>query len=195
VAEPDYLDLSLADFLDRTAAATAAPGAGAAAATTVALAAGLAAMSAGLSGRQIAEAGELASRAKVLQERVKPLGQRDAAAYGDVLRAQGRPKDDPERTAAVREALSRAADVPLEIAEIGIEVLDLAAGVVRRGNPNLRGDALTGCLLAHAGVRAAAVLVELNLDDVDDPRLARTGELVRAAQAAVPAAASSSQEK
>lgn len=188
MAEPDYVDLSLSDFLDRTAAATAAPGAGAAAATTVALAAGLAAMAAGLSSRQIPEADELALRAKHLQEQAKPLGQRDAAAYGEVLRAQGRSKDDPERAAAVRDALSRAADVPLRVAELGCDVIELAADVVRRGNPNLRGDALTGCVLAQAGVRAAALLVDLNLGDPEDPRRIRVAELVRAAHERTPTA-------
>lgn len=179
--DPDYLDLSLAEFLDRTAAATAAPGAGAAAATAVALAAGLTAMSAGLSRRHLSEADQIVTRALELQRQVKPLGQRDAAAYGDVLSARGRPRGDPERSAAVREALGRAADVPLEIAGIGVAVLELASDVARQGSPGLRGDALTGCLLAQAGVRAAVLLVELNLDDPDDPRLGRAADLAEAA--------------
>jgi formiminotetrahydrofolate cyclodeaminase len=182
VAEPDYLDLPLTAFLDRVAAPTAAPGAGAAAATAVALGAGLVAMSAGLSLRHLPEADRLAAQAQELQGRVKPLGQRDAAAYGEVLRARGRSQDDPERAGAVREALFRAADVPLEIAELGVAVLELASDVVRRGNPNLTGDAVTGCLMAQAGVRSAALLVALNLGDSGDPRRARVDDLVRAAQ-------------
>ena len=34
--------------------------------------------------------------------------------------------------------------------------------MAREGNPNLRGDAVAAALLAEAGVRAAAVLVEIN---------------------------------
>jgi formiminotetrahydrofolate cyclodeaminase len=182
VADPDYLDLSLDDYLDRVAAATPAPGAGAVSATVVALSAGLAAMAAGLSRRQLTEADELADRMRTLQQQVKPLGQRDADAYADVLAAQRLSRDDPERSAAVREALSRAADVPLEIAEIGMAVLDVAADVVRRGNPNLRGDALTACLIAQAGVLAATALVELNLPDDRDPRRGRSAELAATAR-------------
>jgi methenyltetrahydrofolate cyclohydrolase len=184
VAESGYLDLSLAEYLDQVAAATAAPGAGAVAATTVALAAGLAAMAAGLSRRQLAEAEELAGRMRGLQEQVKPLAQADADAYTGVLSAQSLPRDDPERSVAVQGALSRAADVPLEIAEVGVAVLDAAADVARRGNPNLRGDALTACLLAQAGVRAAAALVQLNLSDDRDPRRERAAKLADAARAA-----------
>ena len=183
-AAPDYLGLTVADYLDQVGAATAAPGAGAVSATAVALAAGLAAMAAGLSRRQLPEAEELAARMRGLQDRAKPLAQRDAAAYGEVLAAHRRQPGDPQRPTAVREALSRAADVPLEIAAVGVAVLDVAADVGRRGNPNLRGDALTACLLAQAAVRAAAALVELNLDDDADPRRVRAAELVGVARSA-----------
>jgi len=182
VADADYLDLSLADYLDEVAAATAAPGAGAVSATTVALAAGLAAMSAGLSQRQLPEAGELATRMQALQQQAKPLVQQDAAAYGAVLSARASGRAGPERSRAVEQALSRAADVPLEIATIGTAVLDVAAEIGRRGNPNLRGDALTACLLAQAAVRAATALVEVNLPDAGDPRRIRAAELAEAAR-------------
>lgn len=181
-AEPDYLELTVAELLDRVAAPSAAPGAGAAAAMAVSLGAALTAMAAGLSGRHLPDADRLVARALQLQEQAQPLGQRDAVAYGEVLRERGRPREDPERADRVREALSRAADIPLEIAVIGVAVMELASDVVQRGNPNLKGDALTGCLLAQSAVRAAVVLVQLNLDDPDDPRLLRAAQLAGAAQ-------------
>jgi formiminotetrahydrofolate cyclodeaminase len=181
MAEPDLLDLTLADFLTRVAAPTPAPGAGAVAGAVVALAAGLAAMSAGLSRRQLADADELAARALELQERARPLGLIDGEAYAGVLSAQRLPKDDPGRSDALRAALSAATDVPLEIATIGAAVHDIAADVVRRGNPNLEGDARTACLMAQSAVRSAAVLIELNLAaDPDDPRLRQVAQLVEA---------------
>ena len=182
MTETDFLDLSLEEFLEQVAAPTPAPGAGAVSATVVALAAGLAAMSAGLSTRQLPDAGELAERMRRLQERVAPLAQRDAAAYGEVLSAHRASGPGPERTTAVREALSRAADVPLEMATIGMSVLDVAADVARRGNPNLRGDALTACLLAQSAVEATTALVELNLPDAEDPRRVRAAALASAAR-------------
>lgn len=182
-ADPRHLDLPVSDFLARVAAPTPAPAAGAVSATVVALAAGLAAMSAGLSSRQLAEADDLAARAAQLQRRAMPLGQRDGDAYAAVLAARARPADDPERSSAVRTALSEASDVPLEIAEVGVAVIDIAADVVRRGNPNLRGDAHTACLMAQAAVRAAVVLVELNLaGQAEDPRMTRAHEIERAAR-------------
>ncbi len=180
MADTDYVEQSLGAFLARVAEPTPAPGAGAVAATVVGLAAGLTAMSAGLS-RRLPDADDIVSRALGLQEQVRPLAARDAEAYGAVLAALRLPTDDPARPGAVREALSRATDVPLEIATAGAAVDELAGDVVRQGNPNLEGDALTARLLAQAAVRAAVVLVELNLaDQPDDPRREQASGLVRA---------------
>ena len=181
MTDPGYLDLSVEEFLGQVAAATAAPGAGAVSATVVALAAGLTAMAAGLSKPQLPDADERAARAMRLQARVKPLAQRDAAVYGEVLAAQARSADDPGRAEALRSALSDAADVPLEIAEIALEVLEAASELVARGNPNLAGDAGTAGLLAQAAVRSSTALVALNLPDADDPRRVRAAQLVAAA--------------
>lgn len=181
MADRDHLEHSVADFLSEVAAATPAPGAGAVAATVVALAAGLTAMSAGLSHRRLPDAEELTSRAVELQERAKPLARRDGNAYADVLAAKALPEDDPGRATQLEAALATASDVPLEIAAVGMAVLDLAVDLARRGNPNLRGDALTACLLAQSAVRAAAALVELNIAADDDSRRVRAAELVDAA--------------
>src|SRR5258708_9289982 len=73
-----------------------------------------------------------------------------------------------------REALLAAAMVPLEIAAIGARVTALALRVAEGGNPNLRGDAVTGALLAAASARSAASLVEINVGLGGlDPQLSR----------------------
>ena len=149
------------------------------AAVAVALAAGLAGMAARLSTDQLADADELANRADASRQRVAPLARADAESYGGVLDAYREP--DPEtRTERIREALSGAADVPLTVAEIGNEVAGIAARLAGEGNPNLEGDAMTAVLLAGAGVRATAALVEINLTsaNVEDDRLGRANELV-----------------
>ena len=137
-------------------------------------------MSAGLSAEHHPEASRLEAEARELLSRAKPLAQRDAEAYAAVLGAQGRSCEDPARADAVREALSRAADVPLDIARVGAAVLEAAEELAERGNPRLRVDALTACLLARAGVGAAARMVEANLPDERDPRRASAAELAGA---------------
>ena len=185
----NYLEQSLADFLDSVASSEPTPGGGAVAAVAVALAAGLSSMAARLSVGHLADAEELAERAERLRQRVAPLAQEDASAYTRFLAAYRSPDNgDPEsRRERVRTALSGAADVPLAIAEIGAEVAELAALLAREGNPNLRGDAIAAALLAEAGVRAAAELVEINMmaGEIANGRSRRAGEITARAVGAV----------
>lgn len=134
-------------------------------------------MAARLSTRQLSDVEDLLGRAESLREQATPLAQADAEAYGRVIEAQREGGD-------VKAALSEAADVPLEVAEVGAEVAGIAARLVESGNPNLRGDALTAVLLAEAGTRAAASLVGINLSaaDADDERLDHARELARSAK-------------
>ena len=174
----EYLDLPLGAFLDLVARGNPAPGGGSVAAVAVALAAGLSGMAARLSAGQLADAEGLADRADVAMRRVAPLARIDAESYGRVLDAYREP-DSETRSESVSDALSGAADVPLAVAEIGNEVAGIAARLVEEGNPNLEGDAIAALLLAEAGVRAATVLVEINLSsaNVEDDRLGRANEL------------------
>ena len=185
-----YLEEPLAGFLDSVASGEPAPGGGAVAAVAVALAAGLSGMSARLSADHLDDADELVERAERLRQRAAPLAQEDARAYGRVLAAYRVPDDggDPEvRRERIRTALADAADVPLDIAEAGAEVAEISARLAREGNPNLRGDAVAAALLAEAGVRAAAGLVEIDTEagGISDDRVRRAGEFVtRAVRAA-----------
>ena len=186
-AVPNYAELPLGRFMDMVASREPTPGGGASAAVAVALAAALTAMAARFSADHLADAETIADRAEELRNRVMPLAQADAAAYGRVLDAYRTPRDDDEkRRRRIREALSEAADVPLSIAEVGVEVAGNAARLVEEGNPNLRGDAVTAAALAKAGVRAAATLVEINVSagGADDDRLSRVDQLLATMAAA-----------
>ncbi len=183
---PDYTELPLGHFLDMVASREPAPGGGASAAVAVALAAALTGMAARFSTDHLADAETIAGKAEELRSRVMPLARADAAAYGRVLEAYRIPRGDEERRRRIREALSEAADVPLSIAEVGAEVAGNAARLVEEGNPNLRGDAVTATVLAGAGVRAAATLVEINVSagGAGDDRLSRVDQLLAATAAA-----------
>ena len=145
---------------------------------TVSLAAALAGMAARLSTGQLDDADELLERAETLRERTAPLAQADAAAYGRVMEAQREGGD-------VQAALSAAADVPLEVAEVGAEAAEIATRLAKDGNPNLRGDALVAVLLAEAGTQAAVTLVKINLSaaGAEDGRLNHARQLARSAMA------------
>ncbi|MBA2443434.1 MAG: cyclodeaminase/cyclohydrolase family protein [Rubrobacter sp.] len=164
---PDYLEQPLGRFLDAVASGEPAPGGGAAAAVTVALAAGLCSMAARFSYGKLSGARELADRTESLRREAAALAGEDAAAYGRVLEAYRMPRaEDPEhRRQRIRAALLGAADVPLAVAGTGASVAEAAVRLAESGNPNLAGDAVTAALLAEAGTRAAAELVDLDTEN------------------------------
>lgn len=193
--EPDYADMPLGQFLEALASAAPAPGGGAAAALSVALGAGLCTMAARLSARRLgsAAAGLLTTDGLRILRRAASLMQADAEAYGRVISAmRAQAGADPAvREQAVAAALSDAADVPMQVAELGAEAAGLAARLAAEGNPVLHGDAVAAATLAEAGARSAAVLVSINLASVpDDERHARAESLLAAAARSAQAAAS-----
>jgi formiminotetrahydrofolate cyclodeaminase len=179
-----FLDEPVRGFLDQLADRTPTPGGGGAAAVTGAMAAGLVAMAARFSATRLPGTGELADQADELRRRLAQLADMDAQAYAAVLEALRLPREASRREAQRQEALLGAALVPLEIAGIGAQVAVMAARLAETGNPNLRGDAVTGAVLAAASARSAACLVDINVGLGGlDPGLSR-----RAAQAAADAA-------
>jgi len=177
------LGVTLAELVDQLAARTSAPGAGAVAAVSATLAAGLATMAARFDDDDAA-----VEQCEELRRRAEPLAVADGEAYGSYLTAVRRPRDDPGRAAAVADARDHAVAVPLEIAAVAVEVAEIAARLAREGNPRLRGDAVTAAVIAAAASRSAAVLIELNLGDHDDPHVGRARELAHQAHTAADAA-------
>jgi formiminotetrahydrofolate cyclodeaminase len=181
----DFSSQTVGELCETVAAQTSAPGGGSVAAVVTAFAASLAAMAARFSTEQWEDAAGAVAQAEALRARALPLAAEDARAYESYLTALHLPKEleSEARDAAIGEALSRAADVPLAIAEAGLDVASLAAELAEHGNPNLRGDAATAVLLAEAAVRATANLVEINLATrEDDERVQRARELVEMAR-------------
>jgi methenyltetrahydrofolate cyclohydrolase len=186
VSTGDYLDLPLREFLDRMAAEEPTPAGGSAAAIAVAMASALIAKVAKVS-PDWSEARAVVAQAERLSQRVAPLAQIDAEAYEEALAALHLPEQlEPEvKDMALGEMLTRAAEIPLVIAEAGADVACLAAEVADRGAPDRRGDAITAALIAEAAARAAANLVAVNLTVTpDDERLVRAEAVTSVASAA-----------
>jgi formiminotetrahydrofolate cyclodeaminase len=161
-----YGDLGLGDFLDLVAKRQPAPGGGAVAAVSVSSAASLVAMAGRYSTGCLDGAEELVDEAERLRVRAVCLADDDATAYGEVIAAHAsvRQGDGTVGRADVRAALTRAAEVPLEVAELGAATARLAALLVADGKRDIRGDAATALLLAEASTLAAAHLVAVNVE-------------------------------
>lgn len=176
-------EAQLTELLGQLADRTPAPGGGAAAAFAGAIAAALTEMAAAYAATRKPAAPDvnaehIAERAATLRLRLLELADEDAGLYLAVLETT-----DP---AARSQALSAAADPPLQIATAAAEIAELAAAIaVAPGNEQLLGDATTAVALGEAATQAAARLVELNLSrHPDDLRLSEARELkARAEQA------------
>jgi formiminotetrahydrofolate cyclodeaminase len=181
-----YTEVAFEELLDTIAAETPAPGGGSVAAFVTEMAASLAAMAARFAHDWDGAAGAVA-QAETLRHRAAPLADEDAVAYENVLTALRMPRElEPEvRNMLIGETLSRAADVPLQIAECAASVSELAAEIAVCGNPNLRGDAAAAAILASAAARVAANLVEINLSTVEgDDRVEQARAALRSAEKA-----------
>jgi methenyltetrahydrofolate cyclohydrolase len=184
-----YLDLPVGRFLEQLAGPEPAPSGGGAAALAVSMAASLCAMTARLSTRQLStgDAETLTRDMERVAATAASLIQADADSYAAVIAARRSAGPKSEQAAV---ALTAAADVPMEIIELAVPVARVAGRLAADGNPNLRGDAVTGALLAAAGARAAAVLVGINLAaQPDDSRPAHAARLADEAAALAAAAA------
>jgi formiminotetrahydrofolate cyclodeaminase len=151
-------------FLAAVAEATPAPGGGSSAGVAAALAAALVEMSA-----RLASSDRAADQASALRARALGLAQEEMTSYAPVLEA----RDEHERELA----LAAASEPPAHIAETAAEVAELGLQVAASSSPSVRGDALTGVVLAEAAASAAFRLVEINVGSGPVFERARHAEL------------------
>jgi formiminotetrahydrofolate cyclodeaminase len=167
----------LAVFLEDLASSAPTPGGGSASALGAAAGAALVAMVARLSEQQAAErSAALRDRAEDLRRTLTGLIETDAAAFDAVLAAYRLPRgtDDEKslRRGAVQAALTRAADVPLQVAAGGLAVLQSAMDLVDSANPNAVSDLGAAAALAAAGVEGARLNVLINARSITDAAVA-----------------------
>jgi len=165
-------------FLDALAEGKPTPGGGSAAAYSGAAGAALVAMVARLTtGKKKYAAVEarmmnILDRAEQLREELTEAVVRDADAFNSIMAAYRMPKDAPDqesaRTEAIQKATKIAASVPLEVAGMAMEVLELAAVVVAEGNLNAISDGATGAAMAKAAITGAGYNVRINTASLKD---------------------------
>lgn len=142
------------------------PAAGAALAVTLAMAAALLAKAASATRHGAAVDIEACSRARRIGAEALALADEDAAAYRRVLASQ----EEGAPLERMRAALSEAAEPPLAMARIALELSQIAESIVSRVPVSLQGEVRTGAHLACAGAAAAAQLVAIDISSPRDPR-------------------------
>jgi glutamate formiminotransferase / formiminotetrahydrofolate cyclodeaminase len=169
---------SAVEFVEDVASGEPAPGGGAAAAQAAALGAALGEMIGNLtSGREKYSDVEMDVRdslndLKPLRARLEIAAHDDASSFAAVMEARRMPQATEDerlvRSGEIEAALKGAATVPLEVAGVSVQVLELLETLAEIGNPNALSDAATGAQLALAAVASARYNVLVNTADIED---------------------------
>jgi glutamate formiminotransferase/formiminotetrahydrofolate cyclodeaminase len=180
---PGIRSNAIDEFLEGVAGERPTPGGGSSAAVAGALGAALVAMVGRLTvGRAKYEAvaarmEELIAQVDAARQGFLALADRDAEAFDRVMAAMKMPKETAEQRASRSEAMgsasAEAADVPLRVARLAIEVLALAIEAIEIGNPNAASDGAAGAQVLAASARSAIYNVEINLGSLKDPAVVK----------------------
>jgi formiminotetrahydrofolate cyclodeaminase len=178
---PGYIDEPLRSFLAKLGDGTPEPAGGAALALAAACAASLVSLTcgAGLSGAAPADdvdAGRetlvsCLESTRILAARTRLQVDADVDAYRKVSRCLRPPvssADEGAQRAAVDQALRGAIEVPLEVAESGLEIIDLAVRVAPAVRSPALGDLAAAVHLAEAAVKGSLGNTRLNARALSD---------------------------
>lgn len=171
-------DLTLKQFLEKTASNAPVPGGGSVSAMHGATASALAEMLANLTigKKNYVEVEELmkqnAIKASELRTHFINDIDRDSDAYNLVFEAFKLPKETEEqkalRSKKIQEATKIAALVPMEVAERGFDTLDLITEITRKGNKNAVTDGCIAMMTCRTAILGALLNVRINLGGLKD---------------------------
>lgn len=166
------------DFSEAVASGEPIPGGGAAAAQAASLGAALGEMIGHLTeGRSKyadvqQEVEEALAELAPLRTHLRLAAGRDAESFGRVMDARALPQTTEDervlREGEIEAALKGAATIPLEIAGVAVQVLELLETLAEIGNPNALSDAATGAQLSYAAVASARYNVLVNTAEIED---------------------------
>jgi methenyltetrahydrofolate cyclohydrolase len=172
-------DETIASFLSRLAARSAAPGGGATGALHAAQAAALLAMVARFSDgpRHDAEvAGRVRAAADGLADEALHLAEADEAAFGKVVVAYQLPKDTAEQRAArsdaIADAMAGASRPPADLMAAAVRLAGLAEDLLSVANRNVISDVGAAAAAIGAAAATARINIEANLGGIKDTALA-----------------------
>ncbi len=172
------VDMAVSQFLSELASSAPAPGGGSVAALSGALGAALVSMVCNLTigKKKYADVEQeiraILEKSEDLRRKLVNLIQEDIQVYTAVSEAMKMPKDTEEEKTArhktLQKALKAATEVPLQVAEMCVEVITLCQPVAEKGNKNAVSDAGVAILMAEAGLRSAALNILINLGWIED---------------------------
>ena len=173
-----YATMAVEDLLDAFASNEPVPGGGSASALAGSVGVSLLLMVAGMprtrtgAPEEVADLSDVSSRLRPLRDTLASLIDEDSRAYRAVVAAYRLPKGtDAEKAArrgAVEQAMREATDIPLQTMRACRQALRGAIAVAQAGNKNALSDVGVGVELLLAGLRGAAMNVDVNLASLTD---------------------------
>ena len=167
-------------FVDEVSRDSPAPGGGSIAALAGSLGAALSSMVANLTftkrkyRKRRAEMETIAIEAQRLKDDLLRAVDEDTEAFESVIAAlrlpQGTPEQEKIRAVAIEAGYRHAIEVPLNSAELCLEVMRLALKAAHRGLPAGVTDAGTAVWMARAGFEGAILNVRINLSEIKDEK-------------------------
>ncbi len=172
------VNLSVKDFLAKTAGSDPVPGGGSIAALNAAIASALTEMVANLTiGKKKYEDKEgLMKKIVAITENYRASFMKDidadSEAYNNVFAAFKLPKETDEekieRNNQIQEATKIAAEIPMEVARKAVDIMDVIAQVADQGNQNAITDACVAIMTARTAAISAILNVKINLSSIKD---------------------------
>lgn len=171
-------DLTLKQFLEKTAANEAIPGGGSVSALHGAIASALTGMMANLTvgKKNYSDVEDQMKQVVTEMEETKRHFvndiDRDADAYGLVMQAYKLPKETDEqksiRSEKIQDAMKVASLVPMEVAERAYKMFDLIIETMQKGNKNAVTDGMVGLMTCRTAIMGALLNVRINLGGIKD---------------------------
>ena len=177
------LDMTLLAFAEETASESPAPGGGSVAAYASTMGVALATMVANLSAHKRgwderwAAFSKVAERGVQLQVQLAALVDADTAAFNQIMEAYGLPKATEDqkkvRHQAIQDATRHAIEIPMQVARLSMQAMEVASEMASIGNPNSITDAGVGAMAIRTGVKGAILNARVNLADLEDVDFAK----------------------
>ena len=174
----DLTKLNYQEFLKKLSSNAPTPGGGGGAAMAGALAAALTSMVGNLTvgkekfAENEAEIKEMLQDAEALRSQLLKLVNADAEAFNNFMACYKMPRGTDlerySRAKAIQRAAKQAAEVPLKIAKLCLEVMRYAERIAAIGNPGAITDAAVSAILGRAAMRSALYNVIVNLKIIKD---------------------------
>ena len=184
-----FFDKTYREILDEAASSSPTPGGGNVSAMVACMGNAMVSMVANLtSGKEKyaeyqGQVDELLVKSKDIMARLEDLVDADMQVFGKFMTAIKMPKETDEekkaRSAAMEEASKTASDVPLEIAETCVEVIELAVSLAAYGNKGAISDVGVGAYIAEASMEGALLSVDINLGGIKDQEYVKNATMKR----------------